>query len=77
MIAVQVLDKHYNVEAERNNDGMNLSIVSEISLNPIPRKCGRLNYNETTLACLRVDKKSIIFWTARVPCMFKEMLTRS
>ena len=61
MIAVQVLDKHYNMKAECNNDRMNLSIVSMISLNPIPRKCARLNNNGTTLACLRVDKKSIIF----------------
>ena len=61
MIAVQVLDEHYNMKAECDNNGMNLGIVSNISLNPIPRKCARLNDNETTLACLRVDKKSIIF----------------
>jgi hypothetical protein len=35
MIAVQVLDKHYNMKAECNNDRMDLSIVSEISLDPL------------------------------------------
>ena len=49
------------MKAECDNNGMNLGIVSNISLNPISRKCARLNDNETTLACLRVDKKSIIF----------------
>jgi len=34
MIAVQVLDKHYNMKAECNNDRMDLSIVSKISLPP-------------------------------------------
>ena len=32
VISVQVLDEHNNVEAECNNDGMDLSIVSKISL---------------------------------------------
>ena len=32
MISVQVLDKHNNMEAECNNDRMDLSIVSNISL---------------------------------------------
>jgi hypothetical protein len=36
MVTVQVLDKHYNMKAERNDDRMNLSIVSKISLNPLP-----------------------------------------
>ena len=36
MVAIQVLDKHYNVKAERNDNRMNLSIVSKISLNPLP-----------------------------------------
>jgi hypothetical protein len=75
--AVQILDKHYNMKAERNDDRMDLSIVSKISLNPLPGKCGRLNKSETRLACLRVERKSIIFWTARVPCILREILTRS
>ena len=61
MVAVQILDKHYNMKAERNDDRMDLSIVSKISLNPLPGKCGRLNKNETRLACLRVERKLIIF----------------
>ena len=36
MVDVQVLDRHYYVKAERNDDGMDLSIVSKISLNPLP-----------------------------------------
>jgi hypothetical protein len=36
MVAVQVFDKHHNVKAERNDDRMDLSIVSKISLNPPP-----------------------------------------
>jgi hypothetical protein len=36
MVAVQVLDKHYNMKAECNDDGMDLSIVFKVSLNPFP-----------------------------------------
>jgi hypothetical protein len=36
MIAVQVLDKHYNVKAECKNDRMDLSIVSKMGLDPLP-----------------------------------------
>jgi hypothetical protein len=36
VISVQVLDEHNNMEAECNNDGMNLSIVSKISLRCSP-----------------------------------------
>jgi hypothetical protein len=36
MVSVQVLDKNYDMKAERNNNRMNLSIVSDISLNPSP-----------------------------------------
>ena len=32
MITVQVLDQRYNMQTERNNNSMNLSIISEISL---------------------------------------------
>jgi hypothetical protein len=32
MVSVQVLDQHHYVKAECNNDSMNLSIVSKISL---------------------------------------------
>jgi hypothetical protein len=32
MISVEILDEHYNMKAERKNDGMNLSVVSMISL---------------------------------------------
>lgn len=76
MVAVEILDEHNNVKAERDDDRMDLGVVSEISLYP-SRKSKVLNEAETTLACLRVDRKSIIFWTARVPCMLSEMLTRS
>jgi hypothetical protein len=34
VIAVQVLNEHNNVEAERNDDRMNLAMVSMISLRP-------------------------------------------
>lgn len=33
MIPVEVFDKHNNMKAERNDDGMNLNIVYLISLN--------------------------------------------
>lgn len=33
MVAVEVLDKHNNMEAERDDNGVNLDIVSLISLN--------------------------------------------
>jgi hypothetical protein len=75
VIPVEILDEHYNMKAECKNNRMNLSVVSMISLrstvsledkNPLKRLAWRL-----------VDKKSIIFCTARVPCMFNEMLTRS
>lgn len=33
MVAVEILDKHNNMEAERDNNGVNLNIVSLISLN--------------------------------------------
>lgn len=33
MVAVEVLDKHNNMKAERDNNGVNLDIVSLISLN--------------------------------------------
>jgi hypothetical protein len=36
MIAIQVLDKHYNMKAECDNDRVDLSIVSKISLNSLP-----------------------------------------
>lgn len=36
MVPVQILDEDDDMKAERNNDGMNLSIVSNISLNPPP-----------------------------------------
>jgi hypothetical protein len=32
MVAVEVLDKHNNMEAERDDNGVNLDIVSLISL---------------------------------------------
>lgn len=76
MVAIEILDEHNNVKAERDDDRMDLGVVSEISLYP-SHKSMVLNEAETTLACLRVDRKSIIFWTARVPCMLSEMLTRS
>jgi hypothetical protein len=34
VIAVQVLNEHNNVEAERDDDRMNLAMVSMISLRP-------------------------------------------
>jgi len=77
MVAVQVFDKHYNMKAECKDDRMDLNIVSMISLNPPACKCGRLNKIEIELACLWVEMKSIIVWTVRVPCMSREMLTRS
>jgi hypothetical protein len=36
VIAVQVLNEHNNVEAERDDDRMNLAMVSMISLRPPP-----------------------------------------
>jgi hypothetical protein len=36
MIAIQVLDKHYNMKAERDDDRVDPSIVSKISLNSLP-----------------------------------------
>jgi len=33
MVAIEVLDEHDNMEAERDDNGVNLGIVSLISLN--------------------------------------------
>jgi hypothetical protein len=77
MVSVQVLDKHDNMKAECDNDRMDLSIVSKISLLSLPVSVIDEMKLGTRLACLRVDRKSIIFWTARVPCILREMLTRS
>jgi hypothetical protein len=76
MVAIQVFDKHYNMKAEHKDDRMDLNIVSMICLNLPACKCGRLNKIEIDLACLWVERKSIIFWTAQVACMLREMLTR-
>jgi hypothetical protein len=61
VIAVQVLDEHNNVKAECDNDGMYLSIVSEISLLSCPVSVIYEINEEIRLACLRVERKSIIF----------------
>ena len=34
MIPIQILDEHHNVQTERNNDRVNLAMVSMISLCP-------------------------------------------
>ena len=73
VVAVQILDEHDDVQAQGQDDRVDLQNPQGVSLSSAP-----CTYRGTlTLACLRVDKKSIIFWTARVPCMFREMLTRS
>lgn len=36
MIPVQILDQHYNMETESKDDGVDLSIVSDISLHTSP-----------------------------------------
>lgn len=76
MIAVQVLDENNNMKTKSNNDGVDLDVAVEVSL-PQPCQLIKENPKRLLLTCLRVDKKSIIFWTARVPCMFREMLTKS
>ena len=32
MVAVQILDQHHHVQAQRKDDGVNLAIASEVSL---------------------------------------------
>jgi hypothetical protein len=72
VVSVEVLDEHYNMEAERKNNRMNLSVVSMISL----RSTVSLE-DENRLAWRLVDKKSITFCTTRVLCIFNKMVTRS
>ena len=45
VIPVEILDKHYDMEAQSKYDGVNLSIVFEVSLPSPTRKC----YNEIQL----------------------------
>ena len=75
MVPVEVLDEHDDVQAQSQNDGMDLDIA-KVSLRST---CKQYEQRLTggTLACLRVERKSIIFCTARVPCMLSEIVTRS
>ena len=76
VVAIQILDEHNDVQAQREDDRVDLSYPTQVSL-PSTTVSGMRVVDESRPTCRRVDKKSIIFWTARVPCMFKEMLTRS
>ncbi len=49
MITVQVLDEDDDMKTESDDDGMNLSIVANISLRRL-RKCDRRDSKEITLA---------------------------
>src|ERR1700723_716198 len=73
MIPFQVLDQHHDMVTKRDDNRVYLSIVSMISLRSRRVSEGERTSGATLLACLRVDKRSIIFCTARVPCMFSEM----
>ena len=78
MIAVKVLDQDNDVQTQRDNNRVYLRVVSEISLLSLTRKQYKeIGNDEPILACLCVERKSIIFCTARVPCMLSEILTRS
>ena len=88
MVPVEVLDQHHDMQAQSEDDGVDLSIVFEVSLLSRKRKRKRTRRQreqrerrasggDEVLACRRVERKSIIFCTARVPCMFSEMFTRS
>lgn len=76
VIAVQILDQDNNGEAKSNDDGVDLDVAFRVSL---PRHVSEIREYPTKVVrtCLRVERKSIIFWTARVPCMLREILTRS
>lgn len=75
MVAVEILDEDDDMQAQGHDDSVDLGVVFEVSL---PRLVSDISdRTEARLACLRVDRKSIIFCTARVPCMFSEMLTKS
>ena len=51
MVAVQVLDENDDMQAECHDDGVNLSIVSEISLPPLRvSSIGGRIWNDFTLA---------------------------
>jgi len=74
MVAIQDFNKYYNMKALHKDDRMDLNNVSMISLNMPTCRCRRLNKIEMELACLQVERKSIIFWMVGVPCMLMEML---
>ena len=69
MIPVQVLDECHDMKTERDDNGMNLETTIGYPYTQGKEGAGR--------TWRRVDRKSIIFCTARVPCIFNEMLTRS
>lgn len=78
MIAVKILNQNNDVQTQRDNNRVYLRVVSKISLLSLTRKQYKeIGNNNSILACLCVDRKSIIFCTARVPCMLSEMLTKS
>ena len=76
MVPVEVFDEHDDVQAEGEDNGVDLNVAAKVSL-PNTAVSGMRRTTGATLACLRVDRKSIIFCTARVPCIFREMLTSS
>ena len=59
VVPVKVLDEHDDVQAQSQNDGVNLDIA-KVSLRST---CKQYEQRLTggTLACLRVERKSIIF----------------
>jgi len=78
VVSVEILDERHDVGGESHDDGVDLAM----------KKGGRREVSEEVLrrtwsqrggklTCRGVERKSIIFWTARVPCMLSEMETRS
>lgn len=60
VIAIQILDQHNNMKTECDNNRMNLSIISMVSL-LFSCQCDRQYLIINRLASRLVDKKSIIF----------------
>lgn len=88
MIAVQIFDQRDDVHAEGDDDRVNLSVISLISLAAREKTNQRLlnalqdtesdeGVRENQLTWRELDRKSIIFCTARVPCMLREIWTKS
>ena len=59
MIAIEILNEDHDVQAQRNNDGVDLHIVSKISLLPLARKQYRERAGTGTQTCLALSGEEV------------------